>query len=597
MTLPAASAMLQSKNGSYVYKDMVIASIGDLSIVFDGADEDLSDVKFRFRNHFPTRPYGHRNKTDYSHISPESGRTEILSLTIAGRHSHVMYNLYITSSEFRASPRLIFSIKEFNVVSFGDGCHSGGIFIAEELKTVASYCSLAGIAFLNDTSERGGILFGTKSLMVIFKGYSWFARMRIIVYVIYEDCLGVANICDQFDIGRHHLKRCPKSKPSPMICRHLTSQPCLEVTRLPSDRQVAYSQGCQIFFSLRFGHFPEYFHFSNTLFIQAKIKDYLYVTENRSSLEELLPRVHVLWQYEGGTVPFDYFSVSLMHEIKKEFKRKAYSAYVLLSNALPWLGMGYWLRFTETPACQTELLDVHPHHIDIGCGKLRLTSAPQIKISIAPEVFKNYYTFNLASERSPFLNVAFYLSEVKYFVHGRFRVLLEWISNNMEVDKAMIYSKLQYLELKLYCDHQFQKIFITFQLEGTFSQLIVQYMSRALILNHIEELPRTPSWNSTLSLDGKEFCRGPRAPCYKYHSVSNITWNEAQIWCQEQKSNLISINSPNEWHAVLWRVCGINTRNVVPKVNLSGSEIMDGTLLFIGLHRIDVSTSLISVLN
>ncbi len=599
MALPIASATLQGKASSYVYKDRLTASIGDLSIVFVGADEDLLDVNFRFHNHFPAWPYGQRNSTDYSHISPGTARREILSLTVTGRHFHVIYNLFINSPR-RASPRLIFDIIEFDIVSFMDGCHSGGIFIAEHLQTVASYCSIAGIAFLNGTYERGGILFGTKSLTMIFKGYSWFARMRIIVYVTYGDCLGIANICDQFNTGRHYLKQCSKSRPDPFVCRQLTFRPCIEVARLPSDRQV-FSKNCQIYFSLELLDFPEYFHFSKTLFIHAKIQDYLDVTENRSTLEELLPRVYVLWQYKGGLhIPLEYSSVSLIHQPNKEFKHKAITAYVLLRNTFRWLGMGYWFRFSETPECQAEFLDVHSHHIDTRCGTLTAPSAPQIKISIAPEVFQTFYTYHVVPEGSQFLNVAFYLSEIQQIVHGHFRVMLEWISNNMGVDKTMTYSKLQYLELKLFCDYRSQKIFITLQLDNMLSQLIVQYMSRALISKTSEQLTWEPSWNSTFTwLDDKEFCRRVerRAPCYKYHGVSNITWHEAQIWCQEERSNLISINSPSEWHAILWRSIGIDGRVLFPKVKIPDSEIMDGTLLFIGLHRIDVSTSLISVLN
>ena len=42
-------------------------------------------------------------------------------------------------------PRLRFQIQEFDMVSIQDGCHTGGIFIAEGAKDIARYCSQAGI--------------------------------------------------------------------------------------------------------------------------------------------------------------------------------------------------------------------------------------------------------------------------------------------------------------------------------------------------------------------------------------------------------------------------------------------------------------------
>ncbi len=142
----------------------------------------MPTLNFRFNSHPPYPPYGHVNLTDYTNTKAgvSSGLALAnLKLPLEGRHCHILYWPYRLTSEFICTPRLLFRINEFDMISFRDGCHTGGIFIGEKSRTIASYCSKAGKTFLNGTSERGGILFGISRLIIILKGYSWFCKHPI----------------------------------------------------------------------------------------------------------------------------------------------------------------------------------------------------------------------------------------------------------------------------------------------------------------------------------------------------------------------------------------------------------------------------------
>ena len=180
--------------------DQVKASIGDLTAVLKGPDEDMSKVNFRFNTHLPNKPYGHFNFINYTSTEPDTSESIITNTKLSkeGRHVYIVYMLYRRRWKFMSIPRLVFHINKFDMVSFEDGCDTGGIFITQRQGVIAHFCSRAGVAFLNGTSETGGILFGTSPLGIILKGYSWFANIQLSISVSYDDCLGVTNICDKF---------------------------------------------------------------------------------------------------------------------------------------------------------------------------------------------------------------------------------------------------------------------------------------------------------------------------------------------------------------------------------------------------------------
>ncbi len=182
MTSSATNDTLKGNDTRYVYMDRVKASIGDLTAVLQIPDEGISETNFRFNTHLPNKPYGHVSFTDYTNTEPGITSEAVianLNLPLDGRHFHIMYWLQRRSWEFLSIPRLVFNINKFEMVSFQDGCHTGGIFIGEKHSTIASYCSLAGITFLNGTTEKGGILFGISPLLIILKGYSFFCKHPI----------------------------------------------------------------------------------------------------------------------------------------------------------------------------------------------------------------------------------------------------------------------------------------------------------------------------------------------------------------------------------------------------------------------------------
>ena len=232
----ASNASLKNNNGRYRHMDQVKASIGDLTVVLKGSDKDISMVDFTFVHHLPDTPYGHFSIKDYTATMPGVTSKSLLTnlnLPVQGRHFHILYSLQRSNLEFQYVPRLVFHINRFQMVSFRDGCHTGGIFISEGFTTIASYCSQAGISFLNSTSEIG-ILFGATPLVLILKGYSWFANIRLKISIIYDNCAGVTNICDKFrDNWSMFPNKCSLSDGVP--CRYVTPTPCIEIMRLPSD--------------------------------------------------------------------------------------------------------------------------------------------------------------------------------------------------------------------------------------------------------------------------------------------------------------------------------------------------------------------------
>ncbi len=230
--------------------------------------------------------------------------------------------------------------------------------------------------------------------------------MHVIINVTYEDCIGIINICDKFEAASdYHNKQCNVLGQYTNICRHVAFKPCLEVMRLPTDSQAGYSVECGLYYHLP-AQRSKYVYFSNTLLIDAKIKDYLHVTKDRSTLEELLPIVSVFWLYEEDVIPAGHFGVSII-QTNKTLTQRGYSTVILLSNTLSWFAMGYWFRLTESPACQerqVNLLDIDSHQIGTHCGSLRISNGPKVKVSIAEKVFQNYFAFRLSGVRSQFLN-------------------------------------------------------------------------------------------------------------------------------------------------------------------------------------------------
>ena len=66
----------------------------------------------------------------------------------------------------------------------------------------------------------------------------------------------------------------------------------------------------------------------------------------------------------------------------------------------------------------------------------------------------------------------------------------------------------------------------------------------------------------------------------------------AQARCAEQNSNLVSINSPDEWHLLLQWAYTLNYGNSqVMLTRIGAIGPFKGQLLFIGRRRMDVSNS------
>ena len=279
LSLSASNSSLKGNNGRYLYLDQVKASIGDMTAILEGPDIDISTLEFSFRTHLPGTPYGKFNLINYTAAKPTTSESLIANLPVQGRHFHVLYWLQTDSWSFRYNPRLVFRIKEFDMVSFRDGCHTGGIFIAVGYTTIASYCSQAGITFLNSTSETGGILFGDSPLVLLLKGYYWFANIKLNISVLYDSCVGVTNICDKFrDNYPMFPKKCSRYDDD-VLCRYVAPNPCIEFVRLPSDGLLDYLMKCHIISHVNRSPAIGYIQFAVTVLMTFAIKGQLELPE------------------------------------------------------------------------------------------------------------------------------------------------------------------------------------------------------------------------------------------------------------------------------------------------------------------------------
>ena len=586
----ATSTSLVGNNSGYLYMEEVKASIGDLTVVMDGPDKDMSVLNFGFRSIIPDTPYGHLNLTDYTHKKPENNFQSILAnlkLPVQGRHFHIMYWLQRQVWAFQAFPRLVFQIEHFDMVSFRDRCHTGGIFIIEESTTIARYCSQAGIAFLNTTTETGGLLFGISPLVLILKGYSWFANIQLKISISYDSCLGVTNICDKMrDAWPLLPTKCDTGDGIP--CRYVMPKPCLEIVQLPSDDLRDYSQKCKLISHIDRSPATGYINFANTVVLTFAIKGQL-------ELREAFPVIYPNYIVNRIYVPMLYPRLQL----NKKYTLQGRSIITNIKNTYPWLGIGHWIRLVQIPGCQRQTVNLQPLEplrILSTCGELAITSVIRYqKIMIHNPVPEDFLYYNFLYL---FLHIAIFLPEAhetsSYTAGMVFNATLQWSSDD-GFQKRITYTKRQYLEVKLLSQYSYQNLSIDLEWSRSLNHLHFVYTERQSILGDKTVECRKHAFETRgISVEQPEVCFQGILSCYCYHESDNvmldITWNMAQARCAEHNSNLISINTPEEWQSLLEWAYNFHRAESVRQAHISGIAPFKGRLLFLGQHLMDVST-------
>ncbi len=507
MSPRATSATLKGNGSRYLYLDQVKASIGDLTAVLQSPDQDMSETNFRFNTHLPNKPYGHLNFTDYTNTEPDSTSESVLAnlnLPSDGRHFHIMYWLQRRSWKFLSIPRLVFHINKFEMVSFQDGCNTGGIFIGEKHSTIASYCSRAGVTFLNSTTEKGGILFGISPLLIILKGYSFFANIQLNISISYENCLGITNICDK--LGDNSPIFPLKCSDADIPCRYVVPEPCIEIVRLPSDGLLDYSKACQ-FMTNVIHYIPGYTDFTNSVFIAFTVDGHLELKQDLANLqEEVLPMINL--EYLTGSQYFAMFPFRYPRlQLNRKYRIWSRDTITNIKNTYPWLGMGHWIRMIRVPGCHTQTISLQPLevvHIWGGCGDLQMTSvAGQATILIPNSVFVARRGAMGLSEVHQFLYISFVLLETHpmpdYRAKGLlFNAALQW-SFLGNLQKRIVYTRRRHLQLKTFSQYTSQEFSIALEWSISLSKLLFHYLRRIPVAkkyfhSYIRDFIDTTNW-------------------------------------------------------------------------------------------------------
>ncbi len=249
----------------------------------------------------------------------------------------------------------------------------------------------------------------------------------------------------------------------------------------------------------------------------------------------------------------------------------------------------------QIPHCHKKAVSIEPlEPVDIfsGCGELRMSSitghAKTVFLRLAFRMDHDQYGVPAIHE---FFSVAFMLLEAEQLpdksTKGLFNVELEWSSLG-DLQKRMVYTRRRYLSIDIFSQYSYQ-FSIELEWESSLGQLPCLYMRKILVANQHDdmELKFGTSW---IGDKEPEVCFRKTSSCYRYQKGSQITWNIAQARCAEQNANLVSVNSPEEWHSLLW--WAYNLHGAIGRLRpfISDIDVFKGRLLFIGQRRVDVRT-------
>ncbi len=366
--------------------------------------------------------------------------------------------------------------------------------------------------------------------------------------------------------------------------------PCLEIVRLPSDGLFDYSTECEIISLVDRSSVVGYTQFPYSLRITFAVKGQL-------ELGEIFPVINPEYKNRLYYTPmFNTYRIKL--KLNKKYSLQSPTIITNIKNTYPWSGIGHWIRLIEVPACDKEsfsLQTLKPLQIMGGCGELEITSVIG-KADI--EIHKSVFKLNLYYQTYyQFLNVAIFLptaEEVSNSTTGRaFNAELQWSSAD-GLQKRIVYTNRQYLEINIFSQSSQQNFSIDLEWYNMLDHIQFAYIRRSRVIDakapEITEHAFYPSW---IGVKNPEVCLRRTSSCYRYQESgdlsSEVTWKMAQSRCAEQNSNLVSINSPVEWHSLLVWAYNLHTTTSGLWAFIADIEAFKGRLLFIGQRRTDVS--------
>ncbi len=183
-----------------------------------------------------------------------------------------------------------------------------------------------------------------------------------------------------------------------------------------------------------------------------------------------------------------------------------------------------------------------------------------------------------------------------YSAEGLFNATLQFSVGSLL--KQIVYAKRQYLEIKMFSQYPKHVFSMDLKWGSSLDHLQLVYIRRPEQITDKRHSDKEHTFEpSCIGVKQPEVCFREMSSCYSYHEsrdvVSDITWNMAQAQCAEQNSNLVSINSPEEWHFLRRWAYNFNwTKKNGIRTRIGAIEAFKGRLLFIGQRRMDVSNSI-----
>ncbi len=341
-----------------------------------------------------------------------------------------------------------------------------------------------------------------------------------------------------------------------------------------------------------------YTGFMNTIFITFTVGGHLELDKDRADLQKLLAVINPDFLSARMYVPLFPNKYKKL-QLKEEYSIKSQSIFTTIENTFPWLGMGHWIRMIQVPGCSIEAVTVQPLqpvHILDSCGELKMTSTTgHAKLAIPESLFSVYQGTFDSNEVNEFLSIAFLLREAEqapdYMAKGLFNVELQWTSrDDKRLQKRMVYTRRRYLEIQIFSEYPCQEFSIELEWDNSLGPLEFFYLQRIPIAKQhaTDELIFDTSW---IRDKQTEVCFKETSSCYRYQEGSQVTWNIAQAHCAEHSYNLVSINSPEEWHSLLRWAYNFHSTQRGWQAYISAIGVFKGLLLFIGQQRKDVRKS------
>ncbi len=546
-----------------------VSSIGDLTVVMTSPfyqNPDATTIcKFRYIPAscpgksciITTVDVDHDNLQMWSSIVPRRPLIQIIEFHAKTPDSYINLKLEVTEADVPHPS--------------GYRCHTEGIFMYEFRRLMAFACSGQGFSNLNRSMQENGTLqFNTIPVTITLKIYPQTTKLKLNVWYIGTSCFGLVNGCLNITkpfllaflynnwgkyIGRSSCRPyfdVTKSQPKTLNV-HLKHHCCFQWHMLEYDESLRFPEQCASnFYAHQNGLYQWHIALDEKqkrhgcLKVKYAATDYplMYVSRGLGDDGPLRTGVFVLEK-----------SISLI------------SAYVhmqihKLDNCFP-LTMG--LKVTgialNTPPfyCSTanisyggdsleEPLEVFfmfkPFH---PCAEVYFSALPiRYYFSFNRYELKNT-PYNFRRGRCCFVNLVL---QERPTVKGELKNMLRYtVTNEKRCNSSIIYTGIpQSLVLRDFHSNTFSEAFEIAKWANTPS-FSVQYYFRGRTKVQIHSSIYTSNYkcsNGACALCTSRKCYN----IYGYNSPGTFTWNQANMICRHNGSNLLSINDQYEWSSI-----------------------------------------------